>query len=282
MSEAMRLSNLKQTMLQMGLILIALEIIAIGIQLFFAPHEVAAGGATGVGILLEELMGWRISTVVLVINIGMLILAYFLLDKKTTLRILFGSFMLPVCLAITPQAMVVEDKLLAIIIGSVVYAAGIALLYRIDASSGGSTVPPLIFKKYFNIKPALSLLVVDLLVCFANVFVSGFETFMLATCSSILTLITMNYIETGLNRKKVLYVMSNEQLSTIKEHLVEEADVGVTIFDVTGGYSNEDKQMLMLVVENQAYQHIINKIHEVDPLAFTIVGNIAEVRGGSL
>lgn len=282
MSEAMRLSNLKQTMLQMGLILIALEIIAIGIQLFFAPHEVAAGGATGVGILLEELMGWRISTVVLVINIGMLILAYFLLDKKTTLRILFGSFMLPVCLAITPQAMVVEDKLLAIIIGSVVYAAGIALLYRIDASSGGSTVPPLIFKKYFNIKPALSLLVVDLLVCFANVFVSGFETFMLATCSSILTLITMNYIETGLNRKKVLYVMSNEQLATIKEHLVEEADVGVTIFDVTDGYSNEDKQMLMLVVENQAYQHIINKIHEVDPLAFTIVGNIAEVRGGSL
>ncbi|QPG04185.1 YitT family protein [Latilactobacillus sakei] len=278
----MRLSNLKQMMLQMGLILIALEIIAIGIQLFFAPHEVAAGGATGVGILLEELMGWRISTVVLVINIGMLILAYFLLDKKTTLRILFGSFMLPVCLAITPQAMVVEDKLLAIIIGSVVYAAGIALLYRIDASSGGSTVPPLIFKKYFNIKPALSLLVVDLLVCFANVFVSGFETFMLATCSSILTLITMNYIETGLNRKKVLYVMSNEQLATIKEHLVEEADVGVTIFDVTGGYSNEDKQMLMLVVENQAYQHIINKIHEVDPLAFTIVGNIAEVRGGSL
>lgn len=278
----MRLSNLKQTMLQMGLILIALEIIAIGIQLFFAPHEVAAGGATGVGILLEELMGWRISTVVLVINIGMLILAYFLLDKKTTLRILFGSFMLPVCLAITPQAMVVEDKLLAIIIGSVVYAAGIALLYRIDASSGGSTVPPLIFKKYFNIKPALSLLVVDLLVCFTNVFVSGFETFMLATCSSILTLITMNYIETGLNRKKVLYVMSNEQLATIKEHLVEEADVGVTIFDVTDGYSNEDKQMLMLVVENQAYQHIINKIHEVDPLAFTIVGNIAEVRGGSL
>ncbi len=78
----MRLSNLKQTMLQMGLILIALEIIAIGIQLFFAPHEVAAGGATGVGILLEELMGWRISTVVLVINIGMLTLAYFLLDKK--------------------------------------------------------------------------------------------------------------------------------------------------------------------------------------------------------
>lgn len=278
----MRLSNLKRTIIQMGLILIALEIIAIGIQLFFAPHEVAAGGATGVGILLEELMGWKISTVVFVINIGMLILAYFLLDKKTTLRILFGSFMLPVCLALTPQMMVVEDKLLAIIIGSVVYATGIALLYRIDASSGGSTVPPLIFKKYFNIKPALSLLVVDLLVCFANVFVSGFETFMLATCSSILTLITMNYIETGLNRKKVLYVMSNDQLPEIKAHLIEESDVGVTIFDVTGGYSSDNKQMLMLVVENQAYQHIINRIHEVDPLAFTIVANVAEVRGGSL
>lgn len=278
----MRLSRMKQTIVQMGLILIALETIAVGIKLFFAPHEVAAGGATGVGILLEELMGWQISTVVFVINIGMLVLAYFLLDKQTTVKILFGSLMLPVCLALTPQVMVVEDKMLAIIIGSVVYAAGIALLYRIDASSGGSTVPPLIFKKYFNIKPALSLLVVDMLVCFANVFVSGFETFMMATFSSVLTLITMNYIETGLNRKKMLYVMSNQQIPEIQAHLLKEADVGITIFDVTGGYSNEGKQMLMLVVENQAYQHIINEIHAVDPQAFTIVGNVAEVRGGSL
>jgi uncharacterized membrane-anchored protein YitT (DUF2179 family) len=266
----------------MGLILIALEIIAIGIQLFFAPHEVAAGGATGVGILLEELMGWRISTVVLAINVVMLALAYWLLDKKTTLRILFGSLLLPVCLALTPQVMVVKDRMLAIIIGSVVYAAGIALLYRIDASSGGSTVPPLIFKKYFNIKPALSLLVVDLLVCFTNVFVSGFETFMLATFSSILTLITMNYIETGLNRKKMVYVMSNTKIGEIQAQLMVEQDVGVTVFDVTGGYSSDAKQMLMIVVENQAYQHVINEIHAVDPQAFTIVGNVAEVQGGSL
>ncbi|SPC40149.1 conserved membrane hypothetical protein [Latilactobacillus fuchuensis] len=282
MGEAMSISRMKQTIIQMGLILVALETITVGIKLFFAPHEVAAGGATGIGILLKEVMGWQISTVVFVINIGMLILAYFLLDKKTTLKILFGSLMLPVCLAITPQVMVVEDKMLAIIIGSVIYAAGIALLYRIDASSGGSTVPPLIFKKYFNINTAVSLLVVDMLVCFSNVFVSGFETFMMATFSSVITLMTMNYIETGLNRKKMLYVMSNNQIAEIQAHLLEEEEVGVTIFDVTGGYTNEGKQMLMLVVTNQAYQHIINEIHAVDPKAFTIVGNVAEVRGGSL
>ena len=93
----------------------------------------------------------------------------------------------------------------------------------------------------------------------------------------------MNYIETGLDRKKVLYVMSTEAgLNKLKEDINANVDRGFTIFDAKGGYSGEDKEMLMIIVENQNYQQMLNKVHEIDPNAFIIVYNIAEVHGANL
>ena len=86
---------------QFLVMLVALEIIAISINMFYAPHNIASGGATGIGILLEAAFGFNLSLVVLIINIFMLILAWIFLSKQTVLKIALGSFILPVCLALT-------------------------------------------------------------------------------------------------------------------------------------------------------------------------------------
>ncbi|CAM2779312.1 YitT family protein [Dellaglioa algida] len=277
------INKIKPHLIQFLFMLIGLEIIAISINFFFAPQKVAVGGATGIAILLETAFNWNVSVVLLSINVALLILAYFMLDRSTTKKIMMGSFILPLFLAITPQINVVEDRLLAVIVGGAVFAVGISILYRIDASSGGTTVPPMILKKYFNIKPASSLLVIDAIVCIFNIFVSGIEAFILAIFSLVITYFIMNYIETGLDRKKVLYVMSTEVgLNKLKEDINANVDRGFTIFDAKGGYSGEDKEMLMIIVENQNYQQMLNKVHEIDPNAFIIVYNIAEVHGANL
>lgn len=277
------INRMKPQVIQFLLMLIGLEMIAISINFFYAPQEVAVGGATGIAILLETAFNWNVSIVLLSINMALLILAYFMLERSTTKKIMIGSFVLPLFLAITPQINIVEDRLLAVIVGGAVFAVGISILYRIDASSGGTTVPPLIIKKYFNIKPATSLLVIDGIVCFFNIFVSGSEAFILAIFSLVITYLIMNYIETGLDRKKVLYVMSTEEgLKKLKEDINTTIDRGLTIFDAKGGYSGESKEMLMIIVENQNYQQMLNKVHTIDPNAFIIVYNIAEVHGANL
>ncbi|MFD0896711.1 YitT family protein [Loigolactobacillus binensis] len=266
---------------QFVLMIVALEIIALSINLFYAPHAVAAGGVTGIAILAEAALGWPVSTVVLVLNIVLLVSAYFFLERATVARIAFGSFVLPICLALTPQVKLVQDRLLAVIIGGVVFALGVSLLYRMDASSGGTTVPPLILKKYFQIKPAVSLLVIDGLICVGNLITANFEVFVSALLSLVITSLLMNYIETGLDRKRVIYVMS-EQEAAIKAVLVDEMARGLTALQVTGGFSGEAREMLMLVVENQDYPHVIKRIHSIDPAAFLMVHDIAEVHGGIL
>lgn len=266
---------------QFFLMIVALEIVAVSINLFYAPHQIAAGGVTGLAILFKAAFGLPVSAVVLVINSLLLILAYLFLERATVARIAFGSFVLPLCLAVTPQVMVVRSQLLAVIVGGMIFALGVSILYRLDASSGGTTVPPMILKKWFQIKPAVSLLVIDGLICLGNLWTANLEVFILALFSLVITSLLMAYIETGLDRKRVIYVLSAQE-AAIKAALVTEMARGLTAIQVTGGYSGTQREMLMLVVENQHYPQVVKQIHAIDPQAFIIVHDVAEVHGGIL
>lgn len=262
------------------MLVIALEIIALSINFFYAPINVAAGGATGVAILLDAAFGINRALTVLIINIAMIILAAIFLDKSTVCNIAFGSFLLPVLMYITPSHRLVEDAVLAVIIGGAVFASGIAILYRLEASSGGTTVPPMILKKYFKINSALSLLAIDMVVTLFNLLVSGTNAFFLAAFSLVITSIVMRYIETGLDLKHQVTIMSNERLADIQTMLLQE-DQSLTVFDVRGGYTDNNKEMLMVMVDNANYGRMLRRVHDIDQNAFIVTTNVHEVHGGT-
>lgn len=262
------------------MLVIALEIIALSINFFYAPINVAAGGATGVAILLDTAFGINRALTVLIINIAMIILAAIFLDKSTVRNIAFGSFLLPVLMYITPSHRLVEDAVLAVIIGGAVFASGIAILYRLEASSGGTTVPPMILKKYFKINSALSLLAIDMVVTLFNLLVSGTNAFFLAAFSLVITSIVMRYIETGLDLKHQVTIMSNERLADIQTMLLQE-DQSLTVFDVRGGYTDNNKEMLMVMVDNANYGRMLRRVHDIDQNAFIVTTNVHEVHGGT-
>ncbi|WP_125764554.1 YitT family protein [Companilactobacillus hulinensis] len=170
--------------LKLLVMVLALELIAFSLNMFFEPNKVAAGGATGIAILLYE--GWSIPTSlsVFLINIIMLIFSYFHLDKKTTIKLAFGSFLLPVLLFITPvYNLLPGNKILAIVVGSIIFGIGLAVLYTLDMSSGGTTVPPMIIHKNFGIDKYISLFIIDGIVCLGNIAMTGLLSFFLAVMS---------------------------------------------------------------------------------------------------
>lgn len=261
-------------------IVMALEIVAISINFFYAPAKVAAGGATGLAILINELVGFDRAATVLIVNLIMIVLAAVFLDRGTTARIAFGSIVLPMLLKVTPSFQVLQDRTFAVLVGGSIFAVGVALLYRIDASSGGTAVPPMIFKKYFRISPALSLLAIDTVVSLGNLVTQGLEALILALFSLVITAVVMNYIETGLDRRKMVYITTNDRIDDLKKYLLD-GDKGFTIMDVRGGYMGDGREMLMVVLDNHEYNHFLRGIHQVDPEAFTIAYDISEAHGGT-
>lgn len=259
---------------------VALELIAISVNYFYAPINIAAGGATGIAILVDAAFGIERSLTVLIVNLLMILLAWIFLNKKTVKNIIVGSFSLPLLMYLTPSQKIITDDLLAVIVGGAVFALGVAALYRINASSGGTTVPPMIFKKYFHLNPAFSLLAIDMLVTFFNIFVSGLNAFFMASFSLVITSLVMRYTEAGLDHKYQVQVMSQTKLPEIKQ-MLESEDHAMTIFNVRGGYSANEKELLMAVIDNQSYGPLLAAVHDIDPDAFIIASNVVKVHGGT-
>ena len=265
--------------LKLGFITVALAVIALSINLFFAPHGVAAGGATGLAIILYELAKIPTAITTLVINLLLLILSAFLLPKATTLRIVYGSFMLPVLMALIPTTKIVADRTLAVMVGSVVIGLGFTMLYAVDASSGGTTVPPLIFKRYWNVKTATSLFVTDVVVSSLNIPVSGLEAFILAIFSLGITNVAMNYMQTGLDRKRMLHVFSHQRLGEINRKLAEIPASHVETMLVSGTDDGAGQDMLLVVIDQQYYNYALHVIRALDKQAIIVAGEVAEVHG---
>ena len=269
----------KRSWMRWIVFLIALEIIAISINFFYGPINIAAGGSTGISILVDAVWGINRSITVFIVNVLMLILAAIFLGKTTTKNVALGSFLLPVLMEITPSFKVTNNDLLAVIYGGALMGLGVSLLYRVNASSGGTTIPPMILKKYFFINPAISLLCIDMIIIFLNIFVDGLNAFFLAAFSQVVTAITMNFAEAGFDRKYQVRIMSNNHFEEIKDMLMKEYD-GLTVYNVVGGYSEEDKQQILIVVDTRDYGPLISKIHEIDDNAFIITDTVVSVHGG--
>ena len=163
--------------------LVSLELIALSINLFYEPSKVAAGGATRIAILLFEAFDIPTALSVFSINIVMLIISYFFLEKMTTVKLVFGSFVLPLLLFITPVFNVIPHTFVSVVVGSIIFGIGLAILYTLNMASGGTTVPPMIIDKHFGIDRYITLFIVDGIVCIGNIFVTGWINFALAVMS---------------------------------------------------------------------------------------------------
>lgn len=256
-----------------------LELVTLAVNFFYGPIAIAVGGTTGLSILVQAVWGWQRPLVVLGINLIMLVVSAFCLGKAATRNIAVGSFLLPVLMELTPSFKVTNNNLVAVIYGGALVGLGMALLYRVNASSGGTTVLPMIFEKYFYLSTTVGLLVVDLVIIFLNLFVDGWEAFLLAVLSQIITAVTMRFAEVGLDRKYQLRIMSNAHLAEIQQVLEQEYQ-GLTIFNVIGGYSKTPKQQLLIVVDPKEYGQLLAKVRQIDRQAFVTVETVTKVHGG--
>ena len=270
---------MKKSIFHFFKILVAIQLLAISVNMFLGPHQIAAGGVSGLGILAESTIGIDRSLVVLGLNVIMLTLAAIFLGKEALVNIVVGAVLFPLSLAWTPEIMLTSHIMLSVIFGSLVFGIGVGILYRIQASAGGTTIPPLILEKYFHVNPAIGLLATDMVIVFVSLLVFGVEEFLFAILSLIITSFVMNYIEIGLKRRIAVFITTQEKSETMKGALLEQVSRGMTVFDVTGGKTGNASQMMMMVASQRDYPKIMEVVDSIDPTSFVVVYHVSEVHG---
>lgn len=279
-------SKLKKIILDILGILFGNACIAISVAFFVIPNKLLVGGTAGIAVALNAFWAVPEEIVINVLVYSLFIIGSLVLGKGFFLKTISSTLVYPFLLTLAtalyqviPVKYITMDTLTSIVCAGVLVGFGIGIVYRRNASTGGMDIIPLIINKYTGIPLHILVMSVDCFTVLLGVIAYGLQAAIYGVISvAICSFIIDKTILLGAKQTKQLQIISQES-DIILEKILADLDRGCTIVESRGGYTNQKRDMLMVVVPINEYQKLIDLVHTIDPSAFVIVSDINEIRG---
>ncbi|MFV0255093.1 MAG: YitT family protein [Erysipelotrichaceae bacterium] len=256
-------------------------LLAISVRYFILPFDILSGGVAGIAVALSPLVHLDAEVIIYILMIVLLLAGGLVLGKAFLAKTIFSSLLYPLLLSILmnfPFALEIP-VVLASLYSGIIAGAGIGLVFRVEASTGGVDIPVLIINKWTNIPiPRLTLLV-DALVVILGVLTYGIEAVLVGMLSVYACAFMIDQVLFfGSHSAKSVQIISN-QYEQLAEIIQVDLDRGITLVSAEGGYSRKKRPIILVAIEAKEYPHLLNLINQVDEEAFIITNDANEVRG---
>jgi len=255
---------------------------------FWAPQNLVTGGISGLGIIImnyTETAGFRFPIPIwltnMVLNLPLFIIGYRIMDRTYFVRSAYGYAVLTVAFyAMQFLPAVPSDYMLASIFGGVIAGAGIALVFRAKATTGGSTLIAAILQRWAlpHVSTAKILFVVDSIIILAGLVFFGPISTMYAVIAVYVSAKVTDTVLEGLSFAKAAFVISKET-EAISAKILTGMDRGVTEISSRGMFTKQAQPMLMCVVSAKELVELKEIVYSLDGNAFVIVADVREVLG---
>ena len=246
------------------------------------PNAISPGGFTGIAAALNYISGFSTGLILLVLNIPVIILGIVRLGGIFIVKTAIATGILSLCIELSerfvPQFTV--NNILASIFGGIVMGAGLSLILKRGATTGGSDIiGTLVNKKFRYITVGKVILVFDVLVIAFAAFVykdieSGLYSIVAIYASSRVT----DAVLYGLDRGKIVYAVTDKP-KEICDKISERVERGITKLSVVGGYTGDSHTMLMCTVRINEVSTVCDIVRDIDNKAFIVVSDAGEIIG---
>ena len=254
-------------------------VLAISINCILLPNQIVAGGANGIGVILNHLFGWNVALTLYAINIPLLILCFLLLGKEVGLKTIFGSLIYPFFVGVTSSfPALTENLFLAALFGGILTGIGLGLVFRGNASTGGTSILTQIVHKYLHVSLGVALLFVDGSVILSALITFDTDVVLFSLISLYLIGRVVDIVQVGLDRSKNVMIIS-PKYAEIQAALTTKLDKGATLIPIEGGYSKAPSKLLMTVMNEKDFPQVREEILSIDETAFFITLSASEVHG---
>ncbi len=257
---------------------------AAGVYFFRLPNHFSTGGASGIAIILGEVIpGISSSTFTSILNLMFVVLGFAVLGRSFGWRaaycsILFSVFLqlfewlIPLTIPLTDQ------RLLELIFAAILPATGSALLFNKDSSTGGTEVLALILKKFTALDTGRALLCVDIFFTLSTFLLFDFETGLYSSLGLFIKSTFIDSILSEINRKKAVFVITDYP-DPILDYIIENMNRSATFWEATGAYSKYQRWIILTVVSRSQAVRLRSFVRSVDSHAFIISENSSEIYG---
>lgn len=259
-------------------------IMTAGIYFFKFPNHFSTGGVTGIAIVLGHYIpSMTPGTFVTVINVLLLLLGFAVFGKSFGIRTVYTSMLMSGLLRLLEivcpmDAPMTNQPLVELLFAVGLPAVGSAILFNMNASSGGTDIIAMILKKHTSLNIGLALLCSDTIITLSACVAFGMETGLFSVLGLIIKALFVDLVMDNLQVKKCFQIITSDP-EPIEEYIMKELHRGATQLHGEGVYTHEGKTVLLTVVSRHEAVLLRDFIKENDPGAFMIITSSTEIIG---
>lgn len=247
--------------------------------LFLTPNRIAPGGITGIAMILNHLSHWPVGVMSLVLNIPLFLIGYRAMGKIFAFRSLVATVLFSLFIDILPLRPLTEDPLLGTLYGGILLGAGLGLIMRGGATTGGSDmIARMVHKRFQFISVGTFLFAIDCAVVIAAAFLIGTSEALYALINIFLAAKVMDAVIIGFSSNKACFVISS-RWEEISRRIMQDMNRGVTQLTARGAYTGTDRPTLLCVISRSEIMAFKRILREEDESAFVIIVEAHEAIG---
>ncbi|MBQ8484318.1 MAG: YitT family protein [Bacteroidales bacterium] len=251
---------------------------------FIIPNGLSSGGLTGLCTIIQFATGIPIGLSYPVINVMLLILAFFALGKgfgfKTIYMIAMTSLFFEVLPKFPQLVVMMDEKLLVALVGAAMESVGLGLVLMRGGSAGGTDIIAMIVNKYWPVSPGRVYLVTDVFIiaCLLIVPDKGLVDMIYAYVIMLGFSFGVDFVLLG-NKSSVQILVFSSKYQEIADHIIHDIHRGVTALQSVGWYTQKESKVLLILVRKYQMNEVVNEIKRIDRKAFISVSTAMSVYG---
>lgn len=278
----MKKSFFLRNLVDYAMITFGAAIAAIAIFFFMVPSNAAVGSASGLAMVLNNVIPLPISVLNLILNIFFLIIGFILIGPEFGIKTVYTSIMIPIFMGIFEFALpnfesLTHDQLLDVLCYVLIVGIAMAILFSRNASSGGLDIVAKIISKYTHIELGKAYSFTGIAVALSSIFFYDTKTAVLSVLGTYFAGLVVDHFIFGLNIKRRVCIIS-PKLNEIVQYILHDLHSGATLYDGIGAYDNTPRKEVIAIVDKNEYRKLMDFVHKTDPKAFVTVYSVSDMR----
>lgn len=276
-------------------------IAAIGISLYLVPHRISPGGIGGLAQILHVLFHWKTGITMLIFNIPLFILGFFIIGKIFGAKTVFGMVAISVFVDLLEPNVgyiakifsniimeipkypgfysLTDNTFLACIAGNVFLGIGIGIVFRFRGSTAGTDIPAAVIRKYTGFSLGVGFMLIDsVIIIFSGIIFKDPNLIIWAMFGLFISSKMCDFVMEGLPIAKTAMITSDKYHDIITV-ISEKLGRGATLIKAEGGYTNLDKPVLFCVISRKEVFQLKKIVKDIDPNAFIVLHDAHDVLG---
>jgi len=275
-------NKIRKRCLEIFEIILGTFILCISVEVFILPYHILSGGVAGIAVAVEPFFHINETLLANLLTVVLFMVGFFGLGKKFAMNTLISSLLYPVFTTLLAQFdfHITVPTVLASFYAGFLGGVGIGIVMRAGASTGGMDIPPIILNKLTGIPISKLVMVTD-----ACTIILGIISYDInATLIGLVSVFASEYgirmvLEAGQgSAAKSVQIISDKYLDIVSD-ISKELDRGVTLLSGQGGYTREEKKVILCVVSGRQYTKLLEIVRENDPTAFVITTDASDMHG---